>query len=607
MKRVFYINVILLLLFSLPSFSQTANPKIDSLKNLVAQSDNDSLRMEAYNQLRKLSLKTSYVEAMNYASEYLKLAEKLNYDFKTAIGNFYKANLYIQMTEYDSSLTHLFKTLNYFESQGDSLRTAMVLNSLGAAYENLGKDSLTINYFEKAYTVLNKLGLPVNAANALNNVSNIYFRSGDFQKSKTMLLQALDLLEEHKASAPNYPGIISNLTNSLLALKEYDEAENYLQQLVKMYKGKEAFNYVIGLSGLGKLYVAKHKYNKALTFLVPAYAIIKENKFYEIRADVLKNITTAYEKSGDTKKAFSYLKLSNEIRDSVFNEEKTKALNDALQKYEAEKKNQQISLLASQNKLQDLQIQKSQRERWAFILGLIGLGVIALLSFYNFRTKTKANEALEEKNKVIAKALGEKKLLLKEIHHRVKNNLQVISSLLRLQSKYIKDDTALDAISESRNRVRAMALLHQNLYQGENLKEIEVQEYLEKLITGLFETYNIQEEKIELQKNIQDISLDVDTLIPLGLIINELISNSLKYAFPDNQKGIIEISLLENQNQLELQVKDNGIGISKEAFQASRSFGNRMTKAFVEKLEGEMNFLATEGTAIQFVFSNYKK
>ena len=184
-------------------------------------------------------------------------------------------------------------------------------------------------------------------------------------------------------------------------------------------------------------------------------------------------------------------------------------------------------------------------------IGLLALTLFGGVIFSFYRSKRKSEKELAQKNEIISEALAEKELLLKEIHHRVKNNLQVISSLLYLQSDYIKDEKALSAIQEGRNRVQSMAIIHQNLYQEDNLTGIQVKDYFEKLTQSLFNSYKVQADQIELQLDIEAINLDVDTVIPLGLVVNELITNSLKYAFPENQAGYLKIALRSRINLLQ--------------------------------------------------------
>jgi two-component sensor histidine kinase len=205
----------------------------------------------------------------------------------------------------------------------------------------------------------------------------------------------------------------------------------------------------------------------------------------------------------------------------------------------------------------------------------------------------------------LAKALTEKDVLLREIHHRVKNNLQLVSSLLTLQGQSIDDKMALKAINEGKSRVRSMALIHQDLYQNENITSVSAQTYLSKLCNELFQTYNIKEEQIRLKTAIQDVYIDVDTLIPLGLILNELVTNSLKYAFPDDRKGQIEILLKEDENQLIVQVKDDGVGYKPDQVR-SNSFGSVLIGSLIQQLDGQIETVIDNGTNITLKLNEYQ-
>ncbi len=202
-------------------------------------------------------------------------------------------------------------------------------------------------------------------------------------------------------------------------------------------------------------------------------------------------------------------------------------------------------------------------------------------------------EERKEAEKKLKKSLQEKDVLLKEIHHRVKNNLQVISSLLNLQSKKIDNPEALAAFSESCDRIRTMASIHNQLYRYENLAEIKFGKYIEELTNYLFRSYSLLGSKIDLDITVDDdISLEVGTAIPCGLIINELITNSLKYAFPDRGEGKIELTLREVENgNLKLIVSDNGVGLPSDfSPQNNSTLGMRLVRRLIDQLEGTFSF-----------------
>ena len=196
-------------------------------------------------------------------------------------------------------------------------------------------------------------------------------------------------------------------------------------------------------------------------------------------------------------------------------------------------------------------------------------------------------------------SLEEKTVLLKEIHHRVKNNLQVVSSLLYLQSQYVKDEQALRVFEESRHRVRSMSLVHEKLYQSHNLAQVSFKNYIVDLARYLFRSYNADPFKIRLETDVADVVLSVDIAIPCGLLINELISNAIKYAFPDDRKGIIKVGLMQNrENRLyELTVQDDGIGIGDYLKAPTKSsLGLQLVDTLVDQINGKMEIITHEGT-----------
>ena len=208
-------------------------------------------------------------------------------------------------------------------------------------------------------------------------------------------------------------------------------------------------------------------------------------------------------------------------------------------------------------------------------------------------------------------SLQEKEALLKEVHHRVKNNLQVISSLLDLQAQQIEDAIALEAFRESQNRIRSIALIHEKLYQSNNVARINVADYIHTLTTYLLQTYPLAPDNITLQLNIDDILLDIDTVIPCGLIINELASNALKHGFIENNKGTIWIELNsisvasteEKAHQLTLIVRNDGIKLQEPAnFGNPESLGLQLVDVLVKQLEGQIEIEQNPDTEFKIRF-----
>ncbi|MDZ8136902.1 MAG: histidine kinase dimerization/phosphoacceptor domain -containing protein [Nostoc sp. DedQUE04] len=205
----------------------------------------------------------------------------------------------------------------------------------------------------------------------------------------------------------------------------------------------------------------------------------------------------------------------------------------------------------------------------------------------------------------IKASLQEKEVLLKEIHHRVKNNLQIISSLLNLQAEYLKDNQALEVFKDSQNRIESMALIHEKLYQSQDLARINFADYIQDLVTNLFYSYNVNSSDITLKMNVEEVFLAIDAAIPCGLIINELISNSLKYAFPQTEGGEISIDFcFDKVNLYTLGISDNGVGFAQDFdFDNTESLGLRLVKGLTHQLKGNIHFSSNNGVKYKIIFS----
>ena len=252
---------------------------------------------------------------------------------------------------------------------------------------------------------------------------------------------------------------------------------------------------------------------------------------------------------------------------------------------------------------------------WVFylVMAIVLFYIIYKLSSYREKQQLAISKQLEEKVKerthLIETQRDEKEILLKEIHHRVKNNLQVINSLLSIQSGYTTDKRALELFDEAKNRIRSMALIHEKMYQTGDLSKIDFQDYIISLTDDLIQTYSINCD-IFLDIKIEKVKFNIDTLIPIGLLLNEIISNALKYAFNNSNKGSITIHLNfdTEANEYTLLVGDNGSGISEELFLSEdSSLGMELIKIFVSQLDGEIKLLKQPGSFYKIKFPPRKK
>jgi two-component sensor histidine kinase len=214
--------------------------------------------------------------------------------------------------------------------------------------------------------------------------------------------------------------------------------------------------------------------------------------------------------------------------------------------------------------------------------------------------------AIERKRaeRAVLDSLKEKEVLLKEIHHRAKNNMQVISSLLNLQSKYLQDSKAQEMFKDSQNRIRSMALVHEKLYQSKDLSRIDFAEYVQNFVGYLFRSYQVNAALIQLRMKLQASAMDINLAIPCGLIVNELVSNSLKHAFPDSRAGEVAVEFGQSgDHRYILTIKDNGIGFPEQLdFEHTETFGLQVVKTLVNQIDGTIRLAAEGGTKFTIEF-----
>jgi len=275
------------------------------------------------------------------------------------------------------------------------------------------------------------------------------------------------------------------------------------------------------------------------------------------------------------------------MRDSTASLASDAAMSELRTKYETDQKEATIAL-------QEAQIGQQRTVQWLTFGVLALLALFAFSSYRNAQSRKKTNALLSAKN-------AENELLLKEIHHRVKNNLEVVSSLLALQSAQVEDSKVKDAMREGQNRVHSIGIVHQKLYQGANLGAVEMKDYFLNLSDNILDTFGA-DDRVRVECAMNQLELDIDTAVPLGLIVNEILTNSLKYAFPEGRKGKIEIKLEKTDDDvLRLAIIDDGVGKGQAPAEGT-GFGGQLVALLAQQLRGKLSEETVKGTAVYFEF-----
>ncbi|MEQ9306325.1 MAG: histidine kinase dimerization/phosphoacceptor domain -containing protein, partial [Marinoscillum sp.] len=478
------------------------------------------------------------------------------------------------------------------------------------------------------------------SAKTLNNIGIIHFDQKDYKKAMRYYQQALDLEIENPAGSARTLGnmglnfleqdlyqdaldyyrksfhivdsigapcralyAINGVGQAFSKLQQLDSAKHYLTEALNQARTcQDPVIQTSALLELGNIAFTESRLNDAKKYLLESEKIARSNKLMAHFKEASDALYQYYKETNDTKNALHYLETSFALRDSLFNEDLTKKLTTLELSYNFQKERDSLDYIQKAEILTyDARIKRQNLLQLITIGGLTVVMIVAFVIYRYYRLKNLANKELTVKNQQISEALEEREVLLQEVHHRVKNNLQVVSSLLNIQSKFLEDESAKKAILEGRDRVLSMALVHQRLYEHKNLSQIDIKEYLTQLSDTLFDSYRIGQDQVRLNKDIDNLDIDLDTSIHLGLIVNELISNALKHAFQEGGQGQIELSLKEVGNEYQLSVSDNGSGVASEE-QLLKSHGFRIVKSLVRGLNANLIVNIASGTFIMISF-----
>ena len=501
--------------------------------------------------------KGDLVRAADYALESKRLAEELD-DLKgIAIAYSDLANLFWKHSKFEKGLEYGLESLAVFEKRGiNDMDYDFALYVVGNNLLELKKYKEALTYYKHSIAIGERYGFYNNLSDTYISLTDLYTFLGQYEDAEDSGIQAL-----------KYARLLNN---------------NFLLMRSWLAIGKlELFQ--------GKYITATESLEKCIDIAGPDFG----DKYYLSQAFGL--LGKAYIGNHNYKGGTESFMVYDSLRNQIFTEASDHRISLLHTEFDVAQK---------ENTIQGMEVQiKKQNSQKTLISIIAGLLLLLLVVLYVTYQKDKGkNILLEQQNK-------EKEFLLKEIHHRVKNNLGIVSSLLDLQAAKMKDPAAIEAIEDSRNRVYSMSMIHQKLYLGKNLSSIEMKDYFINLSKHIIDSYGVNE-LIEFDYELDEVQLDVDSAIPLGLIVNELLTNSFKHAFPNSKQGIVKIVFqrMENKRFL-LEIIDNGIGINDtdKNNDQSTGFGTLLIDLLVKQLDGSMTVFNGIGTRVSMEFEMSSK
>jgi len=516
-----------------------------------------------------------------------------------------KASILYQSSSYGTAIEAFIAADNIAIKESMPEARAKILNNLSLVYRTLKRYEEAAQILKESINIRTQLNDKKGLANNHFNLASTYSKMNKFDDA----LNEVDIAKAFYVELEDSKQVIDC---------DFSKATIYIDKAT-LSKNKESFRK--GYDILSKISKKKQELSfselNQLTFCVyyanasfelgkdnEALAILENfkmnnsrDKFLPQAKEYFKQKSIIYDKLGNFELALFNLKKMNEIVNEMAVKDNMTFRNEMETKFLTIEKQRNIEVLEIKNELTSSKLKTSN-----IILGLLALIaiILGLFLWFYYRLFVK----FKKQNAYIEKANVEKTFLLKEIHHRVKNNLQVISSLLGLQSRYVDDKVALEALKTGKLRVQTMSLLHQRLYNNEDLKSINIKTYFTDLGENIFDSYKIDKNNIEFVMDIDDVDLDVDIVVPMGLIVNELMTNSLKYAFKNKENGTMNLAIKQNKSSIEILYHDDGVGYPFERLpKESKSMGLNLIKSFTEKLTGVIAIDNSNGASTKIKFN----
>lgn len=534
-----------------------------------------------------------YTNSIIYYRKSLNIKERLHDSLAVAQC---KVNIGISYKEegaYDLALESLLDAARYFEQQPADLELGSCYNTIGSIQLELNHPDSALFYFFKSLQIREKIHNKRGIAGSLTNIGNAYKQKGDYTLAMNYLEQSLVI--KHSIGDSLLLASTFDLMGEVYFLrKDYERAEDYYSMSIALRRvAGDQKGMAMTLNNLGALYSNWGKADSSIGYLKAANNIAQN---IGARQVLLRNyglLMTAYRLQGNLDSALHFYDKYTLLHDSIFNERQGRILTELQLKYETEKSEQKIRFLNEEEKLLQAEITRQKIQNYLLGLSTVLLVIIAFLTAIAYRTRSKAYKQsrliIEQKQMIIE----QKQTMMRELHHRIKNNLQTITSMLELQQADVTGNNrnTLQSISA---RLNAMLLIHRDLYNADSDGLVNMKIYLQKLANSISESFGFAG-RVQINIDCENILLEADAALNMGFICNEVITNAFKHAFDGTSDPKLHIFFTDENTALQLQITDNGRGMPPEKLnESNESFGLKLIRLFTLELNASMHFQSTD-------------
>ena len=571
-----------------------------------ALSQTDTVKINALNK-RSENLSKVDVDSSSYlAQEALNLAQQANFKRGIAAATKNLAICNYVNGKSDIAIKQFIEAIKLFEELKDINELAHCYSQMGIAYYLQYQYDNALKYYDKSIELYKKTTNKKDLAGVYINqgVSYTYVKKMDL--AEINYNEALKIYQEINYE-PGFGPAYNSLAKIYYAKKEYAKAISYYK-LAEQYslKSNNKYHLITNYNSLAMCYKELKEYETAKAYSEKSIAISKEVGSVERELFCHETMADILFSMGDYKNAYASFQNYASLKDTLFNQDKNDAIAEMQAKFDVEKNQQKVKEIELQKKIDD---EANTKQRILFMVVIVVILISLVFTMIVVRNKQKVNSLLEQKNTAIQANLEQKEVMMSEIHHRVKNNLQMVSSILDLQARDLTDEKSMRVIEDSLSRINAISLIHQRLYQSDNIRGIKINTYLQELAFDILKNFSssVTTTPIQLTCKVDDLNMDLESAIPIGLITAELITNACKYAFLSIEKPEITITLNKQQDALVLIVTDNGVGKQAAVNESGTSFGTKLIKSLSRKLRAEIiEDTSNKGTSIQLKINSFK-
>ncbi|WP_299364957.1 histidine kinase dimerization/phosphoacceptor domain -containing protein [Winogradskyella sp.] len=531
--------------------------------------------------------------ALFFADKALKLSKNNAYPLGEAIALETKGIFHeVARGNYAQASKHYFEGIRVCQDNNLDYE-ASIHHSLGVMFHTSDNYDRALEYYTKALELARDSGDKVLQKKCIINLGSVNSSLENFNKAAELMKASLEIPERKDLDYSTY----ANLGYLYVKQEKFGEALYYLNKSIEQHPDNPDSELNLYLYIHAKV---KSKDTTGMTSILNRAKAAINAQGLRDKSLLIRNIADYYTLTKDYKTALTYRNDYIKIFEEIKEKQKDQIVLDIEAKYKSQQKDAELSLLQIENK------NKEQQKRLYSILALVGLMVATLLGYFAYRNRKQKLKLAEQRDELEV-TIKEKETLFKEIHHRVKNSLQMVSSLLFLQGQNIEDNEAKNTLKDAQSRVRSLGLIHQKLYNRKYITGVETQSYFTDLIDDVFSSHKLKSQHIEYQLDVENMVLSVDTLSTVGLILNELIVNVIKHAFnteSDDKK--MSISFAKEKDILKLNVIDNGIGFDET--KKDKSFGLKLIHSLSRKLDAQFNIKAIlpKGTHAQLVIHDFE-